>query len=573
MSTTSATTVWHRAAVYGSLWAASEIVVGSFLHNLRIPFAGSLLAAFGVLVMTAGHRACPERGLIWRSALICALMKSISPSAVILGPMIGIAMEGALLEACVRLTAGHAVGYLAGGALAVSWALVQRVLNALIAFGPDVVRLYVEAYAYAARVVGVSRIGPFDLVAVLLAVEGAIGVSAAALGLRVARRVAAGTVEGLAPAQNASGAPVAPIEADGGWSLSRLALASAGLLAGMSVVAYLPLWVGLACVAVYAMAVLRTYPRATARIRRLSLWVELTVVMLLAGLLLGGSGGGVAGMAGGLAAGAAMVMRAILVLFGFTAISVELRNPLILSWVERRKLRGLSDALGVAFNALPAFTATLTRPGAMWRHPGRLAAALIAQANATAFLERPAAVRSRVFILTGETGSGKTTLARRVVELLEKRGHPVGGILAPGLLEDGRRTGFDLIDLATGESAPLAREHAAGAGRHAQWSRFAFSPAGLALGAKALGPGTAAAAVVVVDEVGPFELAGGGWATALDRLVREYSGPVLLVVRTSVVDDVRGRWGSSDTIVWDVASASPEVIAGDLARAAERARS
>jgi hypothetical protein len=111
--------VWSRAAVYGSLWAASEIVVGSFLHNLRIPFAGSLLAAFGVLVMTAGHRACPERGLIWRSALICALMKSISPSAVILGPMIGIAMEGALLEACVRLSGGRAAGYVVGGALAV----------------------------------------------------------------------------------------------------------------------------------------------------------------------------------------------------------------------------------------------------------------------------------------------------------------------------------------------------------------------------------------------------------------------------------------------------------------------
>ena len=95
MTAGQAPTVWRRAAIYGSLWAASEIVVGSFLHNLRIPFAGSLLAAFGVLVMTAGHRAHPERGLIWRSAVVCALMKSISPSAVILGPMVGIAMEGA----------------------------------------------------------------------------------------------------------------------------------------------------------------------------------------------------------------------------------------------------------------------------------------------------------------------------------------------------------------------------------------------------------------------------------------------------------------------------------------------
>ncbi|MCX6550055.1 MAG: hypothetical protein NTY02_03425, partial [Acidobacteria bacterium] len=137
--------VWQRAAIYGSLWAAVEIVAGSFLHNLRVPFAGSVLAAFGVLLMTAGHRACPERGLIWRAALICALMKSVSPSAVILGPMIGILMEGVLLEVGVRLAGGRAIGYLAGGALAVSWSMAQRMLNAVISFGPDVVRLYVDA--------------------------------------------------------------------------------------------------------------------------------------------------------------------------------------------------------------------------------------------------------------------------------------------------------------------------------------------------------------------------------------------------------------------------------------------
>ena len=110
--------IWQRAAVLGSLWASVEIVVGSFLHNLNVPFAGSALAAFGVIVMTAGHRASPVKGVIWRAALICALMKSISPSAVILGPMIGIAMEGALLETCVRLSGGRAAGYLLGGALA-----------------------------------------------------------------------------------------------------------------------------------------------------------------------------------------------------------------------------------------------------------------------------------------------------------------------------------------------------------------------------------------------------------------------------------------------------------------------
>ena len=559
--------VWQRAAVYGSLWAASEIVAGSFLHNLRIPFAGSFLAAFGVMVMTAGHRAYPERGLIWRAALICALMKSISPSAVILGPMIGIAMEGVLLEACVRLMGGHAVGYLVGGALAVSWSMVQRMLNALIAFGPDVVRLYVEAYAFAARALGVSRFGPFDLIATLIAAEWVAGTVAAALGLTIARR-AVETPASARPRDGRTGfAASAPTTAEGSWSIARLGLVSAGLLAGMAGLGLVPLWAGTLYVGAFAAIVLRIYPRASSRIRRPSLWIELAIVMLLAGLLLGGVRHGLAGMAEGLLAGAAMVLRATLVLFGFTAVSVELRNPVILSWVERRRLRGLSDALGVAFGTLPAFTEALSRPGQARRHPARLLAELVQRANQLALTRDDTARTSRCVILTGDTGSGKTTMARAVVERLRDKGIRVGGILAPGLLEGSRRAGFDIIDLGSGQSAALARENPSVDGAHARWSRFAFSPDGLALGQRALGPVAYANDVVVVDEVGPFELAGGGWASALDRLAGDYTGVVLLVVRASIVDAVRARWGSADTVIWDAGGTSAEEIASTLAHA------
>jgi nucleoside-triphosphatase len=247
-------------------------------------------------------------------------------------------------------------------------------------------------------------------------------------------------------------------------------------------------------------------------------------------------------------------------------VSVELRNPAILGWVERRRLRGLSDALGVAFSTLPAFTEALVRPGVMWRHPGRLAAELIAQASATASAVHRTGSQAPVFILAGDTGSGKTTLARQVVEGLRARGASVGGILAPGLLENGRRTGFDLVNLATGESARLARERAVETGRHVQWSRFSFSPEGLALGQRALGRGARAADVVLVDEVGPLELAGGGWADALDELVRDRAQPVLLVVRSSIVDEVARRWGSADAVVWDAAHTPADEIVEAIVR-------
>ena len=479
--------VWQRAAIYGSLWAAVEIVVGSFLHNLRIPFAGSVLSAFGVVVMVAGHRVSPERGLIWRAALICALMKSLSPSAVILGPMIGIAMEGVLLEASVRVLGGGRPATSSVGPWPSRGRWPSELLNALIAFGPDVVRLYVETYGFASRTLGVSRVGPFDLIALLVVVEWGAGVVAAVIGMRIGRHAGGGSVgqTPVDPAPQHVGA--APIVAHGEWSLPRLVLVSAALVTGLAGLGLAPLWVGAVYVAAFATVVVRTYPRAAVRIRRPSLWIEMALVILLAGLVLGGARSGLAGLAIGAAAGAAMVLRAAMVLFGFTAISVELRNPVVLSWVERRRLRGLSDALGIAFGTLPSFTAALASGRREWRHPMRVLAGLVQLAEGLRFQGGVRAHARRCVILRGATGSGKTTLAAAVVARLRARGCTVGGILAPGLLEQGRRTGFDLVNLATGESAPLARETPSIDGPHARWSRFAFSPGGLALGERALG--------------------------------------------------------------------------------------
>jgi len=129
-----------------------------------------------------------------------------------------------------------------------------------------------------------------------------------------------------------------------------------------------------------------------------------------------------------------------------------------------------------------------------------------------------------------------------------------------GLLEDGRRTGFDIVNLATGESARLARESTGGAAPHAQWSRFSFSDVGLALGRRALGADSLGADVVLVDEVGPFELAGGGWAPALDDLARDGTRPLIMVVRSSIVDAVRRRWGSADSMAWDAAATPADEI-------------
>jgi len=177
--------LWQRAAVLGSLWAASEIVLGSFLHNLRVPFAGHFLTAIAVAVLVAGHRTWPQKGLLVRAGLIAAVMKSTSPSAVLFGPMVAIAMEGVAMEAGVRLLGGRLPGYALGGALAMSWTLAHKVGSLLMTYGTGVVPLYGEVVTWAERQVGPIPLGAWGPLAALAALNFAAGAAAAAAGARL----------------------------------------------------------------------------------------------------------------------------------------------------------------------------------------------------------------------------------------------------------------------------------------------------------------------------------------------------------------------------------------------------
>jgi len=116
----------------GSIWAANEILLGSFLHNLRIPLSGTFMAFLSVALMVSFSMIWKEKGLIIKAGLIAALMKSISPSAIILGPMVGIILEAAFLQIFVYFLGRNLLGFAIGGAFAVSGVLFQKVGRLLI---------------------------------------------------------------------------------------------------------------------------------------------------------------------------------------------------------------------------------------------------------------------------------------------------------------------------------------------------------------------------------------------------------------------------------------------------------
>ncbi|MCC7205748.1 MAG: hypothetical protein IT323_00485 [Anaerolineae bacterium] len=140
----------------------------------------------------------------------------------------------------------------------------------------------------------------------------------------------------------------------------------------------------------------------------------------------------------------------------------------------------------------------------------------------------------RITVLTGEKGSGKTTLCQRILEGALQRGLDAAGVLSPARFDGDVKIGIDVLEVRTGERRALAEadDHPGVLRTH----RYRFDPESVLWGAECL----AAACpcdVLIVDEIGPLEVERGqGWANALDILRAGRYGLAVVVVRPGLLD-------------------------------------
>jgi nucleoside-triphosphatase THEP1 len=553
---------WRHAALLGSLWAANEIVLGSFLHNVNFPLTGTLLAGLGVMLLVAGVRLWEDAGIIWRAGVICALLKSLSPSAVILGPMIGILAEAWLLFLLVTLFHRHTVGCVIGGMVATMTPMVQKVIGILLAYGNDAARLYGALLDFVTGAAGIRSIDPAGALAVLIGLNALPGAGAAVAGLRVARRARKLPPPSVAAPSDPTGSGSDTSAVSRAYSLFFLGGHLLVLVAGLLFLGQVSLPVGALLVAGYLLLTLTHYPPLRAKFVRPRLWVEFGVVALLAGLLLGSfAAEGKGTWWTGLLSGFSMTVRATLVMSAFSAISIELRNPRVVHWFLRRGLGTLSAALDTAFRALPAMINSLGEQRAVLRHPiaslSRMLADVLVHTDVGTIAPQTI---SRVIILSGGQGEGKTTLLATLIRTMREEGIVVGGIRAPVVYVQGKRIGYDIEDIRTGVMTPLCR--IAAEATLADVGSFSFLPEGLSAGRRALEPDAEhMPEVLIVDEVGPLELDGKGWAGQLEKNLRSFPGTVILVVRSGLVPQVLDRWQIHPAAIWTLPAPFDSLVA------------
>lgn len=533
---------WIKASIVGTIWAAAEIVLGSFLHNLRIPFSGNILTGIGLVILISVSYIWKEKGLFWRAGLICAIMKTMSPSAVIFGPMIAIFSESVLLEISVRLLGRTVPGYLIGSMLAMSWNLFQKTINLIIFYGNNIIDLYSSLVRYAEKQIKVH----FDIfwlpLLILLVLYCIFGIVVAVIGIRTGHKLLR-QPPGLS--ESSGEAPyVSKPDSGSRFNYSLLWLAADILLIISLLVmvsrASWAFWVPAVTMVVALWSV--RYVRAMRQLSKPGLWIFFVLITMFSVLIFTRLQADPMSLSDALLTGIQMNFRAVIIITGFAVLGTELYNPVIRNFFLRKGFSQLPLAIELSAESLPSMLAGIPDLKTIIRNPVSILYRMIARVELRLNeIKRDKRPPGKIFILTGNVGAGKTTFVIDLLRSLSDAGVSAGGIYSPRVFEEDGTVGYDIADIRNNIRIPFLRQKEVE--NSDKVGKFTILTKGLETGLEALKPtNNRDKRIVIIDEAGPLELSDKGWAGRISELLAGDYYCILIIVRPALIDKVIAKW-------------------------------
>jgi nucleoside-triphosphatase THEP1 len=547
--------LWLKASVVGSIWASIEIILGSFLHNLKIPLSGTILSFISVYILISFLQIWKSNGLILRAGLICALMKSISPSAIILGPMIGILSEAILLEFFIFLLGKNLFGYMIGGGFAVLSALLHKIVSLLILYGLNFIEILSALYKFSAKQINLSHIDPIVLVSLIAGIYIITGISAAISGFITGNRYL------IKKGNSIIDIPVIKLNSD--YKLfsetTRQKYSVYYLLLNLCaiVISLLLINKGFTLLSVlfplaYISFCIYHYNTSLNRLMKISVWVQFALITLVAAFVWKGVSEHDFFSFSGLITGLKMIFRAVVVIIGFATIGIELKNPLIKSVLYNKGFANLYQALSLSFSALPGIIESLPESKYLFNKSNLKNLQLFSRSESLLkVFENDHLNRPQIIIITGEVRQGKTAFVKDLILNLRKQEIRITGFISEGIDENGERKGFNIIDIQTYDISELCTRKV-----NVGWFRYGpyyFNPAGIKLGNQILDINNLTGKqLIIIDEIGPVEINNLGWSNAIEKITTNFAVPHLWVVRKSIVSKIIRKWSIGNVYIFDI---------------------
>ncbi len=369
---TQADDLWLRAAVVGGLWASIEIIIGSFLHNTRLPFAGSILAFAGTILLIGFYQIWPYKGLILRAGLITAIMKSVSPSAIILGPMTGILLEAILIELILNLAGKNLFSFMLAGVLSISSALFHKIISIIIFYGFNLVKIYVNIINFGLKQLGFQPASEFQILLFLLAFYFGFGMLAGWLGALIGKKAMAlrKNVQTAFNHDSSAKSEFFTIDKNQKTSIPLLFFHILSVPLGLFLINFHFEMAGYLFIASYILAIGFNYRKALRRLRKPVFWSQLIVIVILSALFWNfGKADHQWFSREGFVIGFEMLIRALFIVVAFSAISVELLNEHVRNFLVQIGFGQFYKSLGMAFGALPIMISLLPKTKEIIRTP------------------------------------------------------------------------------------------------------------------------------------------------------------------------------------------------------------
>ncbi len=544
--------IWLKASVLGSLWGSIEIIIGSFFHNIRMPLAGTILAVLGISLLVAFGQTWKDKGLFWRAGLIAAVMKSVSPSAILFGPMTGILFEALLFEFAVFLFGRNNIGYLLGGIFALYSVVIHKIFALLILYGLDLVRITENLYHFIIKQLKFQELTFFEAFFILSLFYVVLGLIASISGIIIGNQ---------ALRMKADNKPKNKIfleddkdkinTEDHKSSLILLFAHLAFIITVLAITNMISVEIAFILAIIYSGLTIYKYKRALRYFKKPGFWFQIGIFVLISAIFYDGFNQDTYFTNAGLISGLKMGIRAITIVIGFSAISSELRNPFVKALLYRKGFWQFYTALGLSFSVLPYLMKHSASPKIILKSPLKALVENILYAEIILEEFKSKKKEKKVIIIRGVRHGGKSTFAENLLSILKQNNKKVFGFLAKGIFKNNLRAEFFLENINTGEKKLLCK--AEGNEEQKKIGRFYFNEKGLEFGKKILATNNVKDAdYILIDEVGPFELKGKGWSESIEQLSEIETHTMIWVVRKSLVYDILRRFGITHALILDI---------------------
>lgn len=539
---------WIKASILGTIWAASEIVLGSFLHNLRIPFSGNILTAIGIVILISASYKWRDKGIFWRAGVICALLKTMSPSAVILGPFISILSEAFLLELSTRMLGRSFAGFILGSILAMSWNLFHKIVKMVIFYGSNIIDVYTNLMQYIEGQIGFQFNAVWTPLFFLLVIQILFGTLAALTGIRT----------GLEAEKNKIAYQFSDKELDfrlsidSGtfthsivWMTINLILMTGALIAANHI--NFGIWVVLIGAIVVSWSL--RYQRALKQLVRPKIWIFFVLTTMITALVFTRLHSDSKSLTEAIIIGVEMNLRAILLIMGFSVLGTELYNPKIRNWFAGSYFNQVPVALQLSLESLPSMIAHTPELKTIIKNPTLFVYQIMAFADFRLNeLNKRKEQRGKICIVTGDIGAGKTACLKKTISGLKQNNISVSGIICERIIAGNDTIGYDVVDISTGTRWPFLSK--TGENTQAKVGSYFINDSSFKIGEKRFRKCNTD--VIVFDEIGKLELAGDGWAKSLKHTLNTDYNCLLLTLRKDILDELINEFHLQTALVFNV---------------------